>query len=354
MKGTAVIEKIAEKYNLSEKDFLQYALGGLMYSPAHNSGIAQMLIQRKYSHLRSLALCLEDAIADGTEELALLQLEKTFSDLNNYVQQNDNAVKDMPYIFVRVKYPQQMQRVFDIVGNNGLLKGFIFPKFSRNDAHEYLGMLSQINSESDHVIYGMPIIESSYAADAAGRLNELTALKSMTDECRELILNIRIGGNDFCSLYGIRRGINETIYDIRVISDIISDIVNIFGKDYVISAPVWEYFSQGKGSSLKWADGLRREASLDILNGLTGKTAIHPSQLPVIDDALSVTADDYNDAVSILNWNDDILAVSKSSSGGRMNEQKVHGNWARKILIRSAVYGVKKEEKPVRRAAVKK
>ena len=75
----------------------------------------------------------------------------------------------------------------------------------------------------------------------------------------------------------------------------------------------------------------------------------------IIDEALAVSADDYNDSINILNWNNDLLAVSKSHSGNRMNEQKVHNNWAKKIIMRSAIYGIKEEcrEKKFERATMK-
>lgn len=344
MKGITKIKKITEHYNLSERDLLQYALGGLMYTPAHNPKASELLINKKYSHLHAMTFCLEDAIADGTEDAAIAQLTKTFSELDQAVTNGIIRKSSLPYLFVRVKYPEQMLRVYSMIGKYGLLKGFIFPKFDVTNASEYLGSLEKVNLQSDSVIFGMPILESYQIADISSRMSALTSLKSILDDSRQSILNIRIGGNDFSSRYGIRRNVTDTIYDVKVIADIISDIVNVFSVDYVVSAPVWEYFGQQGSKSTGWAEGLRREAEKDILNGLIGKTAIHPTQLPVIDEVLAVTCDDYNDAINILNWNDNLLAVAKSHAGNRMNEQKVHGRWAKKILIRSAIYGIKNEE----------
>ena len=355
MESIIKIKKISEHYNLSERDLLQYALGGLMYTPAHNPRASELLINKKYDHLHSMAFCLEDAIADGTEKAAIEQLTKTFSELNQAIESDVICKSSLPYLFVRVKYPEQMYNVFNMIGKYGLLKGIIFPKFDVTNASEYLYALEKINHESDSAIYAMPILESDQIADISSRVSSLSSLKNMLDDTRESVLNIRIGGNDFSSRYGIRREVTDTIYDIKVISDIISDIVNVFAVDYVVSAPVWEYFGQCASKSVQWAEGLRREAKKDILNGLIGKTAIHPTQLPVIDEVLAVTSDDYNDAISILNWNDSLLAVAKSHAGNRMNEQKVHGRWAKKILIRSAIYGIRSEEIPdikMRRSSV--
>lgn len=333
--------RIHEK--LSERDLMQYALGGLMYTPAHNPKAADFLINKKYSNLHAMTFCLEDAIADGTEEAALCQLKKTFHQLGEAVRNDTVSIQSLPYIFVRVKYPEQMHRVYELAEIPELLKGFIFPKFDIENAEEYLNELSALDLAADNTIYGMPILESPAVADVRYRVQQLSELKSMTDDMKNNILNIRIGGNDFCNTFGIRRSITDTIYDIKVLADIIGDIVNVFSRDYVVSAPVWEYFGKAESNSSAWSDGLRKEIEKDILNGLIGKTAIHPTQLPIIDEALTVSADDYNDALDILNWQDDLLSVAKGNAGNRMNEQKVHTNWAKKIVIRSAIYGIRSE-----------
>lgn len=90
-------------------------------------------------------------------------------------------------------------------------------------------------------------------------------------------MNIRVGGNDFSNLYGLRRNEHQNIYEIGVIRDILANIINVFADTYVVSGPVWEYFK--KGSDTAWEKGLRKEIELDLLNGFIGKTCIHPSQL---------------------------------------------------------------------------
>ena len=170
------------------------------------------------------------------------------------------------------------------------------------------------------------------------RRENLVQIKAIVDSRKDRILNIRVGGNDFCNLFGLRRHEDQTIYDIGVIRDVLSDIINIFGSDYVVSGPVWEYFGQDLRG--EWAEGLRREIELDRLNGFIGKTAIHPSQLPVIEKALRVRKRDYEDARKILAWTGENFAVQKSASGTRMNEVKCHSRWARKIMALGETYGV--------------
>ena len=88
--------------------------------------------------------------------------------------------------------------------------------------------------------------------------------------------------------------------------------------------------------------GLRREMELDLLNGFTGKTVIHPNQIPVVNEMLRVSQRDYADARAILNWDTGSGSlVSASEDGGRMNEYNTHSRWARRIVLRAERYGVR-------------
>lgn len=154
------------------------------------------------------------------------------------------------------------------------------------------------------------------------------------------ILNIRVGASDFCNIFGMRRKMAQTIYDIGVVADCFTDIINFFGKNYVVAGPVWEYFDS-KGDEGMWQRGLEFELSLDKLNGFFGKTAIHPVQLPVIAKSNIVEEEDYQDALNIMGMNSGLIGVAKGHSGNKMNEVKTHSHWAKKIIAQANVYGVK-------------
>lgn len=184
----------------------------------------------------------------------------------------------------------------------------------------------------------MPILESRMIADLQSREGALSAIKSILDRTRELVLSVRVGGNDFSNLYGLRRARHQSIYEIGAIRDILVDIINVLSLDHVVSGPVWEYF--GQNSDEPWALGLKRELELDRLNGFIGKTAIHPVQLPMIYDSLKVSRADYEDAKAILDWTADGFAVSKSADGSRMNEVERHTRWAEQVLALGQIYGI--------------
>ncbi len=327
------------EYILNNKNLLQYSLGALLYSPAVNDSIADNLISRKYDNVRSLAFCLEDAVADDAVHIAENQLVQSFEKIFNAVSDGFIQREELPFFFIRVRNPEQIERVFNRISQFNLLTGFIFPKFNPSNAFEYINNIMRINKNSDRPIYFMPILESSDILSIETRIDSLKQVRKILLNVKQFVLNVRIGGNDFCNVYGFRRNSSQTIYDIAVLRNVIADIVNVFGMDYVISAPVWEYFENPNDDA--WKSGLECELKMDRLNGLIGKTAIHPSQVSIINNSLMVDKDDYFDAVKILNWKDDVFAVSKSVAGDRMNEKKVHTKWAEKIIALSCIYGVK-------------
>ena len=69
-------------------------------------------------------------------------------------------------------------------------------------------------------------------------------IKRILDNYRDLVLNVRVGGTDFSACFGVRRGIDYTIYDIVTVRDCLTDILNVFSREnmYTVSGPVWEYF----------------------------------------------------------------------------------------------------------------
>lgn len=319
-------------------DSLIYRVGALLYMSAFQSGIAEKICQGLIRCLSSVAFCLEDAVHDRAAEQAEASLLRTLRLLY------DNPVprERLPLIFIRPRTPEQMERVHHALGNmQGLVTGYIFPKFDLNNAEAWLKTHERLSEDRPGPLYFMPILESRMVAEALTRREALTKLRDILDEVRPCVLNVRVGGNDFSNLYGLRRNIDQTIYDMGVVRDILMDILNIFAQDYVVSGAVWNYF--GRSEDEPWAKGLERELALDRLNGFLGKTAIHPCQLPLIRRSLSVSREDYEDACAVLNWSQETTGVEKSVMGNRMNELKCHAKWAERIKILGDIYGIRSE-----------
>lgn len=323
---------------LDEKERLRYAIGGLLYVPAMNKKVPSKVDKGVFSCLTSLAFCLEDTIKDECLEEAELSLKEILSDL----QKLDK--KKIPLIFIRIRTPEHMKHVVELYTDcKDVITGYILPKFDLSNKDEYIKLIERINENCDEKpTYIMPILESRMVADIVTRVGTLQIIKKSIDPIKDYVLNVRVGGNDFCNLYGLRRATDQTIYDIGVIRDIFVDIINIFASDYVVSGPVWEYFGTERDGV--WDRGLERELELDRLNGFTGKTAIHPTQLPIIYENMKVKRSDYDDAIKILDWDNGALGVAKSENGKRMNEVKVHGKWARKIATLAEIYGIKEDK----------
>ncbi|MGN0298986.1 MAG: HpcH/HpaI aldolase/citrate lyase family protein [Lachnospiraceae bacterium] len=314
---------------------LYYSVGALLYCPANNTTIAESIIQQKFDIPYSLALCLEDTIADNCVTQAEQILLYTIKKINGTLEKKQFY---LPKLFVRVRSAEQMLKLYQqLKPYQSLISGFIVPKFSLDVADAYLYAIQCINGISSKPIYIMPIYESASMIDLRTRSEILYLLKEKLDSSEELVLNIRIGGNDLCHLFGYRRHVNESIHQIRPIANLFSDIITVYGMDYVISGPVWEYFS-GNG----WETGLKQEIIEDKLAGFIGKTVIHPKQISIVNQAYQVSAQDFADAKAILNWNsEDNRLVTASADHVRMNEYKTHWNWARQIQFQAQIFGIK-------------
>lgn len=314
------------------KNKTAFQVGGLLYSPALNKKIASKILNNQFPNLTSISLCLEDSISDCAINEAEKQLLITIRTLFESKQK-------LPLIFIRVRNPEHMSRIHDMLGDyKDIITGYVLPKFDLSNGIQYIEQTRKFNASQNNPIYIMPILESKTVVEIGNRVKTLEEIKLLLDSAEEYILNVRVGGNDFSNMFGIRRNVHQNIYEIGVIRDILVSIINVFSSEYVVSGPVWEYFDSN--GNIGWDEGLRKEIQLDLLNGFFGKTAIHPSQLPIIYEELKVTKEDYEDAKTIYEWESGNLAVAKSFMGGRMNEVKCHRRWAEQIMIRSEIYGV--------------
>lgn len=309
-----------------------YAVGALLYAPAVREQITESIIKEKIASPYSLALCLEDTIADNAVKYAEEVLIKTINEL--YTAKTHKNFY-MPNIFIRVRYPEQIYSLINAFGkSSSIIAGFIAPKFTLTNSKEYIDAVREINS-GNNIFYLMPVLESSDLFHLDMRSATLNNIKSQLDSIKEYVLNIRVGGNDFLNYYGLRRHYNETIYEIGIINSILIDILTTFSAEYVVSAPVWEYFDNG------FEQGLINEIKTDIKNGFVGKTVIHPNQIPYVNKFLAVRKHDFEDAKVILNMQDNqVSLVGKNVTGSRMNEYKTHYNWAKKIINLYNHYGI--------------
>ncbi len=344
----------------SERGTLAMALGATLYSPGTMADYAQRIGALVARGVTSSVLCLEDAIRDADVPAAERNVVAQLTRLHASGQQ-------VPLLFVRVRHPDQIRSLVKEAGEAAtILTGFVFPKFTASSGAAFLEVLGEIRADTGLPLYAMPVLESPETIYAEARISELLAVRSLLMNHLDAVLAIRIGATDLCGLFGLRRSNDQTVYDLAVVRETISDIVNIFGRDgqFIITGPVWEYFERGERifrSQLRESpfrarddlpnalsvrsqlvsddlDGLLREVVLDKATGICGKTVIHPTHVRPVHAMFVVTAEEYCDALSTLCLTDG--GVCSSEYANKMIESKPHARWAAGILRRAGVFGV--------------
>ncbi|MFD0074048.1 HpcH/HpaI aldolase/citrate lyase family protein, partial [Streptomyces sp. NPDC127166] len=319
----------------------------------------------------SMVLCLEDSISDAEVEAGEANLVRTLADLAAGTATDADTATDLPLLFIRVREPRQITDLVDRLGATvALLSGFVLPKFTETRGRAFLEALTQAERTSGRRLFAMPVLESPELLHLETRAETLAGIASITDKHRDRVLALRLGVTDFCSAYGLRRSPDMTAYDIKIVANVIADVVNVLGRSdgtgFTVTGPVWEYFRQGermfkpqlrrspflegRAEDLRTAliehdlDGLLREIELDRANGLLGKTCIHPTHVVPVHALSVVSHEEWSDAQDILRPERDGGGVLRSAYTNKMNEVKPHRAWAERILLRAEVFGVAKED----------
>ncbi|MEU1231466.1 HpcH/HpaI aldolase/citrate lyase family protein [Streptomyces sp. NPDC005828] len=350
---------------------LAVALGATLYSPATRPRLADAVRKQARRGVVSMVLCLEDSISDAEVEAGEVNLVRTFADLAAGTVTDADTATDLPLLFIRVREPRQITDLVDRLGATvALLSGFVLPKFTETRGHAFLEALTQAERTSGRRLFAMPVLESPELLHLETRAETLAGIASITDKYRDRVLALRLGVTDFCSAYGLRRSPDMTAYDIKIVANVIADVVNVLGRSdgtgFTVTGPVWEYFRQGermfkpqlrrspflegRAEDLRTAliehdlDGLLREIELDRANGLLGKTCIHPTHVVPVHALSVVSHEEWSDAQDILRPERDGGGVLRSAYTNKMNEVKPHRAWAERILLRAEVFGVAKED----------
>jgi citrate lyase beta subunit len=201
------------------------------------------------------------------------------------------------------------------------IQGFVLPKMGPRTLSDWLRVW-----DDRHNHWLMPILETVETFDR--RQMEILRDRLEDSGLRDRVLCLRIGGNDLLNLLGLRRARGATVYD-TPLRGVIADLVCIFHPaGYRLSAPVFE--------RLDTPEVLAREVEADLQHGLVGKTAIHPTQIPVIEHLYQVSREDYDLASAVLH--PDAAAVFKLH--GTFCEPTTHRRWAAGVLERARVFGV--------------
>ncbi|MGF1686519.1 HpcH/HpaI aldolase/citrate lyase family protein [Photobacterium japonica] len=294
-----------------------YSLGATLYMPATRDDIVNVALRNKIPNLRSMVICLEDAVAEQDIEQALINLKTITATLAKKRRNHEQ-----PIIFIR---PRHLEMAAHIVAHYDLtgIDGFVFPKFTLDTLAEWEAITAPT-----HLIW-MPTLETQDVFD--GQAMQQLANALVNSPMRDRIIALRIGGNDLMSILGIRRSRTATIYE-GPLNYVIKMLTCTFGaKGFALTSPVFELIEQG--------ELLEQELQQDLIHGLVGKTAIHPNQIEYIHEAWMVEPSEYEDAIRIINSTQAVY-----QHGGAMCEPATHRQWAMNILERRQLFGLRTPE----------
>jgi citrate lyase beta subunit len=342
-----------------EVTVLAMALGATLYSPGTRISLAQDLARRAAQGVLSAVVCLEDAVAD--HELAQAEVNAV-AQLRRFARCGEQG----PLLFVRVRSADQIPMIINGLGEDAaVLTGFVLPKFTESTGVAFMEATCAASDTIGRRLLVMPVLESPEIIFSESRTRALLGVRDLLDKYRDQVLAVRVGATDLSAVYGLRRSRQLTVYDVRMVADVIADIVNIFGRadgrGYIVTGAAWEYFTaterifkpqlrespfithSERGLRVELIardlDALIREVALDQANGIVGKTVIHPTHVAAVHALSVVTHEEYCDAADIAGTHAG-GGVAASTYRNKMNESKPHSTWAARIMLRAQVFGV--------------
>lgn len=284
-------------------------LGASLYVPATHKDLQQIANGALLGDVRSLIFCTEDAVADSELGYALFNLSLALQQMTLRPGQDR---------FVRVRSPDILKRVLDMPDADKL-SGFVLPKITR---HNFDAYFQQIRG-TQHKL--MPTLETAEVFDESEMKLFRQCLQA--PDVHEHILALRIGGNDLLALLGIRRPRSMTIYR-TPLGPVIARLVTTFlPYGFALTAPVFEHLDN---PAL-----LAQEVHEDLAHGLVGKTAIHPSQVALIEQHYRVQRSDVEAALRIM----DGASPAVFKMNDSMCEVATHRAWAHGVLEQARVFG---------------
>lgn len=285
-------------------------LGASLYVPATHKDLQQIADGVLLGDLRSVIFCTEDAVADSELSYSLFNLSLVLQQMSE---------RPGTERFVRVRNPDVMKRVLEMPGAEKLT-GFVLPKATRHNFDAYFRQVRK----TDHML--MPTLETAEVFDEA----EMKLFRQCLEQpgVRDHILALRIGGNDLLALLGMRRPRNMTIYR-TPLGPVISRLVTTFRPyGFVLTAPVFEHLDN---PAL-----LAQEVEEDLAHGMVGKTAIHPSQVALIEHHYRVQRTDVEVALRIM----DQASPAVFKMHDSMCEVATHRAWAHGVVEQARVFGI--------------
>ena len=161
------------------------SLGATLYMPATRPDLWQVVNGEKYPELRSLVICLEDAVSEHEVEAAKVNLKHLLQQVQDQPRQAQH-----PKIFIRPRHiamAEELAQWQELIAVDGM----VLPKFCLNQLRQWQQILPDF-------IQVMPTLEDAETFDM-GAMRELR--QALQQDFRQVLV-LRIGGNDLPQLSG--------------------------------------------------------------------------------------------------------------------------------------------------------
>jgi citrate lyase beta subunit len=291
-------------------DIEAIALGATLYLPGTHEQLTHIALGLRYPRLRSAVICLEDSIRGDEAPRAIGNVARLLEALPDG--------EPRPILFIRPRDPAMLRMLLALRGIERV-DGFVIPKATADSLPRYLACPMH-----DHHRL-MPTLETREILDPS----ETRRLRDQLLTIQARVLAVRIGGNDLLQTIGARRSAVRTIYEGPLAAAVAGLVATFAPYGFSLSAPVFEHFAS---EAL-----LREEVERDVEHGLLTKTVIHPCQIEVVEAGYAVGPGELAEARAILAPDSPaVFAIS-----GSMCEPATHRRWARMIVKRADIFGLK-------------
>ena len=282
-----------------------FDLGASLYTPATHPRLGDLLRGGGCAP-RSCIACLEDSIHDAQIPAALDNLRQALGAL-------PPSTRLTPKRFIRPRDPQLLEVLLRLE-HIDKIDGFVLPKLDLDSLDAYQRVIAHAPTRRPFAY--MPTLETVQTFDPEA----MRCLRRRLEKWEVPVICLRIGGNDLMKLLGLKRMRGMTLYDtpLRILIDQL--IITFRPYGFELSAPVFDLLDD--------TETLQREIAMDLNYGLYAKTAIHPTQISVIEAGFAdFIARHHEQAQSLLQ--EQCEAVFKLD--GQMLESRCHTAWAQRV-----------------------
>lgn len=292
-----------------------YSLGATMYVPATNKDLAKVISGEKFPGIDSLVICTEDSISSS-------EVPKAISNISDALKEiGEKGKSTRPYVFIRPRNISVAELITTSI-NLKNIDGFVIPKFNLSNAADW----NEVMDKTNNLVF-MPTLEDKDVFDQ-DKMKMMAEL--ISGKMRSKVIMVRIGGNDLFSCLGLRRVKGLTIYDTPLGVTLKNLSLLFLPKGIMLSSPVVEHIDD--------TETLKKELKLDVAHGFVSKTAIHPSQIELINREFRIDEKTLDEANEIISSNQAVFKLNDS-----MAEPATHTNWALNIKEKAASIGVREE-----------